>query len=261
MNISSLLKTKHDFIFSFFYNNDYNSKIIKIDLFFVGFTIYYTINALFYNDDTMHKIYEDKGSFDFIYQLPKNIYSSVISIVLNNEYYKELLEQKDFELNSIDYEEDLILDHRNYFQYYISLLKNNYPIIFAFSPYKDYNSRIIKMFLFFYSFSLDFTINAFFFNDDTMHKIYEDKGKFNFFYQLPQIIYSSLISRFIDSLMKNLALSQDIFLSLKKEKDKKKLDKEQVNKYLKILKIKFTLILIYFMHSIIIKEKSINSKI
>ena len=31
----------------------------------------------------MHKIYEDKGSFDFIYQLPKNIYSSVISIVLN----------------------------------------------------------------------------------------------------------------------------------------------------------------------------------
>ena len=54
-----------------------------MDLFFVSFVIEYTINALFYNDDTMHKIYEDKGTFDFIYQLPKDIYSSLISTVLN----------------------------------------------------------------------------------------------------------------------------------------------------------------------------------
>ena len=53
----SLLKTKHNFLFSFFNNNDYNSKIIKIDLFGIGFTLYYTVNALFYNDDTMHNIY------------------------------------------------------------------------------------------------------------------------------------------------------------------------------------------------------------
>ena len=33
----SLLKTKHILIFSFYTSNDYNSKIIKIDLFFVGF--------------------------------------------------------------------------------------------------------------------------------------------------------------------------------------------------------------------------------
>ena len=43
----SSLKTKHNLISSFCYNNDYNSKIIKIDLFFIGFTIYYTVNALF----------------------------------------------------------------------------------------------------------------------------------------------------------------------------------------------------------------------
>ena len=79
----SLLKTKHSFIFSFIYNEDYNSKIIKINLFFIEFTIFYTVNALFFNDETMHKIYESKGEFDFIYQLPKSIYSSLISIVLN----------------------------------------------------------------------------------------------------------------------------------------------------------------------------------
>ena len=79
----SLLKTKHSFLFSFFNNIDYNSKIIKIDLFGIGFTLYYTVNALFYNDDTMHNIYENEGSFDIEYQIPKIIYSSLISMVLN----------------------------------------------------------------------------------------------------------------------------------------------------------------------------------
>ena len=79
----SLLKTKHNLINSFCYSKDYNSKIIKIDLFFVGFAIYYTVNALFFDDDTMHRIYVSKGSFDLEYQLPKIIYSSLISTVLN----------------------------------------------------------------------------------------------------------------------------------------------------------------------------------
>ena len=79
----SLLRTKHNLILSFYYNKDYNSKIIKIDLFFIGFTIYYIVNALFYNDATMHNIYIKKGAFDIEYQLPKIIYSSLISIVLN----------------------------------------------------------------------------------------------------------------------------------------------------------------------------------
>ena len=79
----SLLRARYILIFSFCYNNDYNSKLIKIDLFFVGFSIYYTVNALFYNDDTMHNIYVTNGSFSIEYQLTKIIYSSIISIALN----------------------------------------------------------------------------------------------------------------------------------------------------------------------------------
>ena len=168
---------------------------------------------------------------------------------IDKENIKDLMEQKDFELNSLDYEEALKLDHRNYFQYYISLIKNNHPLMFSFAPFKDYNSRIIKMFLFFFSFSLDFTVNALFFSDETMHQISQDKGKYNFLFQIPQILYSSLISRFIDGLIKNLALSQDIFVSLKQEKDKKQIDKEHFNKYLKVLKIKF---IAYFITSFVI---------
>ena len=164
---------------------------------------------------------------------------------VNNENTNtnELMAQKDFELNSLEYEEAIKLDHRNYFEYYFSLIKNNHPLMFSFSPYNDYNSKIIKMFLFFFSFSLDFTINALFFNDDTMHKIYEDKGKFNFLYQIPQILYSTLISRFIDSLIKNLALSQDAFVDLKQE-DIKNIDKKYRKKLINILKIKFILFFI-----------------
>ena len=112
----------------------------------------------------------------------------------NNNITNNFLELKDFEMNSLDYEEALKLDRRNFFEYYISLVKYNHPIMFSFSPYNDYNSRIIKMFIFFFSFCLDFTVNALFFSDDTMIKIYEDKGKFNFLYHIPQILYSTIIA-------------------------------------------------------------------
>ena len=79
-----MLKTHHNLICAFFNNNDYNFRIIKINLFFIGFSIEYTINALFYNDDTMHKIYKSKGAFDLATQIPIAIYSTIISMILNS---------------------------------------------------------------------------------------------------------------------------------------------------------------------------------
>ena len=79
----SLLKTQHNFISSFINNNDYNSQIIKIDLFFISFAIEYSMNALFYDDDTMHKIYKSSGAFDFKTQFPIMIYSLLFSNALN----------------------------------------------------------------------------------------------------------------------------------------------------------------------------------
>ena len=80
---ASLLKTQHSLICAFFNNDDYNSGIIKINLFIIGFTIEYTVNALFYNDDTMHKIYVSKGDFDLEAQITIAIYSTIISMILN----------------------------------------------------------------------------------------------------------------------------------------------------------------------------------
>ena len=79
----SLLKTKHNAISAFFNNTDYNYQIIKKDIFFINFSLFYTVNALFYDDDAIHTIYETGGSFDLEHKLPKIIYSSLISMVLN----------------------------------------------------------------------------------------------------------------------------------------------------------------------------------
>ena len=156
--------------------------------------------------------------------------------------FNQILAKKDFELNSLDYEEGKKLDKRNYCEYYISLLKNNHPLMFSFSSFNDYNSKIIKILLFFFFFSLDLTVNALFFTDDIMHKIYQDKGQFNFLYQIPQILYSTFISRFIDSLIKNFALTQDNIVEIKQETELKNLELKH-KKLLKVLKIKF---IVYF---------------
>ena len=96
-------------------------------------------------------------------------------IMKKNKLKISVLKLKDFEMNSLEYEEAMELDKRGYFEYYFSLLKNNHPLSFSCITFNDYNSFIIKNFVYFYSFSLDFTINALSFNDNTMHKIYVDK--------------------------------------------------------------------------------------
>ena len=121
----------------------------------------------------------------------------------------------DYEINSLNYKEAIIVDKRSYFQYYLSLLKRKHILIFTFYTSDDYNSKEIKICLFIFSFALYFTVNALFFNDTTMHKINEDYGNYNFIYQLPQIIYSTLISSVINILATFLSLSEKNILSLK----------------------------------------------
>ena len=129
-----------------------------------------------------------------------------------------ILDYTDTELNSLAYKVALKKDKRTYIQYYCSLLKKNQSILFSFYPNKDYNVKIIKAFLFFFFYASDITVNALFFTDDTMHKIYVDTGVFNLNYQLPQIIYSFLISNAINFIIEYLSLSDDAINSIKGKK-------------------------------------------
>ena len=59
----------------------------------------------------------------------------------------------------------------------------------------------------------------FFFSDETMHKIHEDNGAFNIIYQIPQILYSTIISAKINMILKLLSLSEKNILFIKQEKN------------------------------------------
>ena len=128
-----------------------------------------------------------------------------------NKKYK----YNDYELNNLDYIKAKEIDKRSYLKYYFSLLKRKQLIIFTFYTSDDYNSKILKIFLLLFSFSLYYTVNALFFNDSTMHKIYEDEGSFNFIYQLPNILYSTIISTFISTLIKFFSLTENNILPIK----------------------------------------------
>ena len=52
-------------------------------MFIFTFSLYYTINALFITENDIHKLYEDSGEYDFIYNIPQILYSLIISLVIN----------------------------------------------------------------------------------------------------------------------------------------------------------------------------------
>ena len=123
------------------------------------------------------------------------------------------------ELNIIDYSEAKKLDKRSYIEYYFSLVKTKHPLISSFLINNDYNSVVIKICVFFFSFAINFIVNSLFFTDKTMYKIYEDEGIYNFIYNLPSIIYSTIISIVFDIFIKKMAFSEDSILDIKKRKN------------------------------------------
>ena len=163
----------------------------------------------------------------------------IMNNIMNNN---NKIEYNDYEFNNLEYSEALKLDKRTYIQYYLSLLKMKHIIIFTFYTKNDYNSRKIKIILFLFSFSLYLTINALFFNDNAIHKIFVDSGSFNFEYQIPQIIYSTIITSIINTIINYLSLSEKNILELKKHNEN---PKEKGIELLDFLKLKFIIFFVF----------------
>ena len=144
----------------------------------------------------------------------------------------------DEEINGLSYNMALQYDKRSYFDYYISLLRTKHNLIFALCNNIDYNSGIVKIDLFFVGLTIDYTVNALFYNDDTMHKIYESKGQFDLISQLPIIVYSYIITTILNTPLNYLALSNDVILNFKQIKSKNNITK-RAKSLRRILAIKF----------------------
>jgi hypothetical protein len=153
------------------------------------------------------------------------------------------------ELNSLPYNEALIIDNRTYWQYTSSLIKVKHIFIFSFFVRNDYNSRIIKIDLFLFLFVVSFGVNALFFNDSTMHQIYVDNGEFNLLFQIPKIIYSTLISSFINLLIKSLALTEKNVIGIKSKFQRQIISEKEIKRINIIIKLK--IILFYILSSLL----------
>ena len=172
------------------------------------------------------------------YKNNKDDYYSIYPITQQKiERAKAILAYNDNELNNLDFKDAIKHDTRGYWQYYFSLLKTKHIIIITMNK-RDYNILTIKIFLIFFNFSLGYAVNGLFFNDDTMHKILEDEGKFNLIYQLPQIIYSTVISMILENLLNFLALSEEHVILLKQEKVIKNI-KKKGDELIKKLQMRF----------------------
>ena len=76
-----------------------------------------------------------------------------------------------------------------------------------------------------------------------MHVIYQNKGSYDFLFQLPQIIYSIIISLFIGTILSKLALTQANVLEIKNSiKDRNSIEyKNEFSKFNKYIGIKSVL--------------------
>ena len=75
-----------------------------------------------------------------------------------------------------------------------------------------------------------------------MHRIYKDEGKDNISFRIPQIIYSTIISTFIKSLLTTFSLTEKNILEIKNQKTNKSIHDTSV----KIFKIISRKIIIFF---------------
>ena len=171
-------------------------------------------------------------------RINKKLFKNNLQEVNPMKKTKKIIKYVDDEINEFSYNLALQFDKRTFCDYYISLLKTKHNLIFALCNNNDYNSGIIKIDLFFIGFAIEYVVNALFYNDDTMHKIYESKGKFDLEAQLPIIAYSYLISTILNTPLNYLALSNDLIITFKQDHSKINIMKRK-NKLIRILIIKF----------------------
>ena len=162
----------------------------------------------------------------------------------------------DSELNILNYENAKKYDKRTYLQYYLSLIKMRHILISIFFERNDYNLDMIKTYLLLFAFGINYSICILFYNYNTMHKIYEEKGKFNFAYQFPDIISSSCITLLLINLISKICLCEDNIITIKRaEKENlKDLKKKEIKviywKFVAFFIVTYIILFFFWVYSI-----------
>ena len=170
------------------------------------------------------------------------------SIKKNSNYNSEMMKiipkkkLDNFELNNLEYDMALQLDKRSFIKMYWSILRRENLIIFTFFIRNDYNLIYVKLSRFVFLVCTDMALNVFFFADETMHKMYIDYGKYNFFQNIPQFIYSTIVSQLIQVFLCFLSMTDKHFYEIKQLSSD---EKYKMFDIIKCVKIKLTFYFIF----------------
>ena len=237
-NINIIKNNNRNIFFGVQNNNKHNNKNNSI----IGENNTFKINVKNINKNNIisNKRRNKKNKKESTSKRTINTQNYVNNEQIEKEKARKIMEYIAEEKNQLSYNLALLYDNRTYCQYYISLLRTKHSFFFSFCGVDDYNSKIIKINIFFVGFAIYYTIDALFFNDDSMNKIYKNKGKFKLEYELPKIAYSTLISTVLNTILKYLALSNDSIIEFKQSKSAVNIDKKKTDLENKLV-IKFVL--------------------
>ena len=218
-------------------NNNENKEIIKQDDNINDLGVKSIDNKMKTNDNvlTLKKNNRNKNGQN----------NDLIQLKNNNK----INEMNDYQLNQLSYTMAIECDKRSYWQYYLSLIITQHPISFTFIYNNDYNSKIIKISLFFVCLGIHLSIHSLFYNNDIIHHIYINNGSFDFGYIIPQIIYSTLISISLHILLRTLVLSNNSILKFEENKKEKnnEIDEKKLIKKININSIIYFILVFIFL--------------
>ena len=175
---------------------------------------------------------EKKNSEFYIYNLIKHI-----------PFEKRKIYLSESELRVLSYNYALKIDNRNRTDYFFSLIKGNIKLLSACLQGKDYNIQLVKYSLFVFEIAFTLTINALFYNDEAIYQINQNNDGDSFFKSNERVFYSTIITGFLNLIIKNLAFTHNNIIKLRFYKDVQEVEKE-IPKLITKMKIKYILFLI-----------------
>ena len=145
-------------------------------------------------------------------------------------------------MNKLRYKEAIKSDKRTFLQLYWAILKRDHLLI-TFINCNDYNLLSIKLTRFVFFIASIMALNAFFFSDDSMHKLFLNYGKYDFVQQIPKIIYTIIISQLLELFLCFLSYTDQYFYQIKSNLMDGKTKK--VNKIVRCMQIKLIIFFIF----------------
>ena len=170
-----------------------------------------------HNNRNDNNITNENIDQEFDIKFGSNEFFQCLLMIPEDKRMQFLLEE---ELNGLEYQNALEIDKRSYCEIYFSFLKKQNILIFCLSYCtNDYNLNIMKFSLLMLQIIFFMTVSAFFFTDNTLNNIYENKNKFDIPFMMRQLMLTFLICLGVNLIFKILMRTDNKIIEIKQENE------------------------------------------